>query len=108
MIDRCQLEWNAKGIWKNKFISSFTLEVKKINSRMTFTKLGLSLTFTTIWANSGDDKLVIFFLLSQKKRFDIPCNGDNLHEMLNLVFWNKYEIFFKMLPADNFTHSAKS
>ena len=32
------------------------------------------LTFTTLWVNSADDKLVIFFLIfSQKKGFDISC-----------------------------------
>ena len=33
--------------------------------------------------------------------------GDNLHEMSNSVFWEKYEKYFKMLSAENFTQSAK-
>ena len=42
------------------------------------------LTFTTLLANSADDKLVTFFLFSQKIGFD---NGDNLHEMSNPVYY---------------------
>ena len=72
-----------------------------------------SLTFTTLWAHSADDKLVIFFFyFSQKTGFDISCklspmDGDNLHEMSNLVFWKNKEKKIKMLSAENFTHSAK-
>ena len=33
--------------------------------------------------------------------------GDNLHEMSNLVFWEKLEKYFKMSSAENFTQSAK-
>ena len=33
--------------------------------------------------------------------------GDNLHEMSNPVFWEKYEKYFKMPSAENFTQSAK-
>ena len=32
-----------------------------------------SLTFTTLWAYSADEKLIIFFLFSQKIGFDISC-----------------------------------
>ena len=31
------------------------------------------LTFTTLWANSADDKLMIFFLFFQKIGFVISC-----------------------------------
>ena len=31
------------------------------------------LTFTGLWANAADDKLVIFFLFSRKTGFDISC-----------------------------------
>ena len=50
------------------------------------------LTFTTLWAHSAEDKLVIFFsYFSHKTGFDISCklspmDGDNLHEMSNPVF----------------------
>ena len=33
--------------------------------------------------------------------------GDNLHEMSNPVFWEKYKKYFKMSSAENFTQSAK-
>ena len=52
-----------------------------------------SLTFITLWANSADDKLMVFFLFYQKIGFDISCKGDNLHEMSNPIFWeNKKNI----------------
>ena len=39
-----------------------------------------------LWANSANDKLMIFFsYFSQKIGFDLSCKlGDNLHEMSNL------------------------
>ena len=68
----------------------------------------VSLTFTALWANSANNKLVIFF------SFFFPENkiwhfmqtvsiGDSLHEMSNPVFWEKY---FKMMSAENFTKIA--
>ena len=33
--------------------------------------------------------------------------GDYLHEMLNPVFWEKQEKYFKMSSAENFTQNAK-
>ena len=51
-----------------------------------------SLTFIILWANSADDKLMMFFFLFfPDKRIlhfmQIVSNGDNLHEMSNPVFW---------------------
>ena len=37
----------------------------------------------------------------------IVSNGDNLNEMSNPVFWESQENYFNMLPAENFTQSAK-
>ena len=59
------------------------------------TKLHLSwnrnkniLTFTTLWANSASNKLMIFFLENGVWHFmQIVSNGDNLHEMSNHVSW---------------------
>ena len=69
------------------------------------------LTFTTLWALSADDKLMIFFLFFPVNRIwhfmQIVSWGDNLHEMSNPVFWEKQEKYFKMLSAENFTQSAK-
>ena len=63
-----------------------------------------NLTFTTLLANAADYKLVTFFLFFPENRIwhfmQIVSIGDNLHEMLNPVFWEKY---FRMWSADNFT-----
>ena len=46
--------------------------------------------YTTLWANSADDKLLIFFLFSPENRIwhfmQIVSIGDNLHEMSKPVF----------------------
>ena len=51
------------------------------------------LTFTTLWANSAKDKLVISFLFFPGKGFDISLKmvsiRDNFHEMSKLVCWKK-------------------
>ena len=44
------------------------------------------LTFTTLWANSADNKLAIFFFVfSQKTVFDISCKLENFKSF----FWAK-------------------
>ena len=52
-----------------------------------------SLTFTTLWAFSADDKMMLFFLFFPENRIwhfmQIVSLGDNLHEMSNPVFWEK-------------------
>ena len=61
-----------------------------------FTVAG-TLAFTTLWAFSVDDKLMIFFLFFPEKQdltFHAGDNlhemsGDNLHEMAYPVFWDK-------------------
>ena len=51
------------------------------------------LTFTTLWAFSADDKMMLFFLYFPENRIwhfmQIVSLGDNLHEMSNPVFWEK-------------------
>ena len=50
----------------------------------------LSFTFTTLWANSADDKVMIFFPENRHGHFmQIVSYGDNLHEMSKLIFWEK-------------------
>ena len=47
------------------------------------------LTFTTFWANSADDKLVLFIFYKENRILhfmQIVFFGDNLHEMSNPVF----------------------
>ena len=49
------------------------------------------LTFTTLWANSANDKLTIFFLPFPEKKIchfmQIVSIGDNLHEMSICLCW---------------------
>ena len=60
---------------------------------------------TTLWANSADDKLTIFFLFSPENRFcnfmQIVSIGDILYEMSKPVFWEKNTKYFKMLSAES-------
>ena len=70
------------------------------------------LTFTTLWANSADDKLIIILLFpppppphththTQNRLWhfmQIISLGDNLHEMSKSIFWKKK--YFKMLSAE--------
>ena len=50
----------------------------------------LSLSFTSLWANSSDDQLVIFNLFFPENRIwyfmQIVSSGDNLHEISNPAF----------------------
>ena len=46
------------------------------------------LTFNTLWAYSADNKLVIFFLFSQKTGFDISCKLSSLE-----LAWNVKSFF---------------
>ena len=51
------------------------------------------LTFTTLWANSADNNLVILFLFFPENRIwhfmQTVSIGDNLHEISNPVFCQK-------------------
>ena len=72
-----------------------------INMNYNFNKVGrifqniickfsiLRITFTILWANTGDNKLMIFFFsyFFQKTEFEISCKlSPNLHEMSNPDF----------------------
>ena len=71
------------------------------------------LSFTTLWANSADDKTIgdIFLTFPWNRIWhfiQIVFIGDNLHEMSNPVFFEKnIKKYFNMLSAENFTQSAK-
>ena len=59
-------------------------------SYILFSRNAHRLTFTTLWANSADDKLMIFFLFffTRKQNLTVhrKLSGDNdLHEMSNPV-----------------------
>ena len=60
-------------------------------------------TITTLMANSADDKLVIYFSFFTKTGFNISCKLSP-----NPVFWEKYEKYFNMSLAENFTQSVLS
>ena len=66
--------------------------------------VGGIINFTTLLANSADDKLVIFFIFFPETGFDISCKLSHLHEISKSVFWEKY---FKLFSAENDTQSAK-
>ena len=57
------------------------------------TLIQILLTFTTLWAFSADDKMMLFFLFFPENRIwhfmQIVSLGDNLHGMSNPVFWEK-------------------
>ena len=55
---------------------------------------------TTLWANSADNKLMIFFFLFPERRIwffmQTVSNGDNLHEMSDHVSGVEYKKYFSM------------
>ena len=62
----------------------------------------IGLTFTTLWANSADDKLMIFLFFFAKKyalKFHANClQRNNLHEMSKPIFLKnlKQQQYFKL------------
>ena len=70
------------------------------------------LTFTTLWANSADDKLIIS-LFRQENRIwhsmQIVSNGMETICMKcqNLFSGKNKKTYFNMSSAENFTQSAK-
>ena len=58
-----------------------------------------NLAFTTLWANSADNKLIIFYIFfSQKIGFDISLQtGDNVHEMSKPIFCKNMRIIFQIV-----------
>ena len=82
------------------------LRVKVIyNYRLTFK---LSLTFTSLWANSADDKLVIFY---KKTGLDTSCKLSPLETICMkyqiLFSGKKIRKYFKLSSAETFTQRAK-
>ena len=65
------------------------------------------LTFISPWANSADDKLVIFFLFFPKIGFDIACKLfllETIYIKCILLFSGKNKKkYFNMSSAENFT-----
>ena len=63
--------------------------LKHLYSRKTLAVLGtVHRTFTTLWANSPDDKLMIDFFYFPENSLGISGQlGHNLHEILKPIFW---------------------
>ena len=67
------------------------------------------INLTTLWANSVDDKLVMFFLFFQKTGFDISCKLSPLETIcMKCQILFSGNIFFKMSSAESFIQSANS
>ena len=71
------------------------LSMKKFNGQVDLVDLKNSLSFpsltlTMLWADSADDKLMIFFLYFLANRIwhfmQSVSSGDNLHEVSNPIF----------------------
>ena len=60
----------------------------------------IALTITTLWANSADDRLMVFSYFSQKIDFDIS-------KCQSLFSGRNMKKYFKMLSAEIFTCHAK-
>ena len=65
------------------------------------------ITLSTLLADSADEKYIIFFFI--KKRFEISCKGENLHEMSNSFFQEKKKKrkIFQNVVCYYFTQHAK-
>ena len=63
-----------------------------------------------VWANSADNKLMIFFIFSQKIGFDISGKLSPRETICmkcqSLFSWEKSEKYFKKLSAEIFTNNA--
>ena len=94
--------YTPKGV--DNQILSFT---KMSNVKASTCTVVLILTFTTLWAFSADDKLMIFFLLFSENRIWHFMQIVSLHEISYPVFLKKIRKYFKMSSAENFTQSAK-
>ena len=84
-------------IWKPYYFqvwsAEFALREIKVKMHVVVHVHNNTLTFTTLWAFSADDRLMIFFLFSPENRIwhfmQIVSLGDNLQESSYPVFWEK-------------------
>ena len=78
---------------KKKWINTATTKTWVTKQCTMFTFHLLYLTFTTLWANSADNKLmIIFFIFSQKTGFEISCKLSPLETIcmkFQIMFTNK-------------------
>ena len=92
------LKWGLRGskLCKHVFMM---LCFKELHSKVR----EFNLTFTIVWADSADDKLMIFFsYFSQKLDFDISCQlTPNLHEISKPIFLENQKKHLKMLSSSS-------
>ena len=67
----------------------------------------MSLTFTTLWTNSADDKLTIFCLFFPENRIWFFLGKLSMHEMSNQFSGKNKKKYFSRLSAEDFIQSAK-
>ena len=70
----------------------------------------IHLAITTLWADSADDKLMIFLFFPENKFWhflQIVSWGNNLHEISKPIFLEKWEKYFKMSSTEIITQHAK-
>ena len=68
---RAKLFWDSKKSIHWNGLKALKFKKKKVIS------CNGDLTFTTLWANSADDKLVICFLFSENMKYQILFSGKN-------------------------------
>ena len=100
--EKSQFPYLESSIQKSVHLSEKKKKTRDIATLLqgsTFLRRATDLTFITIWANSADDKLMIFFLFSQKTNFDISCKLSSFSGVLgknkkNISIWH----LLKFLP----------
>ena len=68
------------------------------------------LTFIILWANSADDRLIIYLLFPLKIGFDTSCKlspKETICMRCLILFSGENKKFFKMLSAEIFTQHAE-
>ena len=99
----CNVNSDIFRIYLERNFSKYLfIKTKKKNTKKKL-RSDKSSTFTTLWANTADNTLMIFFLFFQENRFwhfmQIVSNRDNLHEC-HPVFWIifQYVVCWNLYP----------
>ena len=77
---------------ENAFVRFILNHDQKKTQRLSVPNTHDILTFTTLLANSADNKLTFFLFFPENRIWHFPqtvSTGDNLHEMSNPVSWEK-------------------
>ena len=97
---------------KLQYLKQFVCKLVTFDQPSTTTKCLCILAFTTTWANSADDKLmIIFFIFPRKTGFNISCKLsqiETIYMKCQMLFHKKNKKkYLKILSAANFTYIAK-